>query len=157
MTTQVQPIPEGYHSVTPHLIVKSAAKAIEFYKKAFDATEVMRSEMPSGNISHAEIQMGDSKIMLADESPQTGALAPETIGGSPITICLYVKDVDVTTSQAVAAGAHMVMPVQDMFYGDRVGVLVDPFGHRWYVCTHIEDVSPEEIQRRAKQAYGKQD
>ena len=148
----VKPIPEGYHSATPYLIVNGAARAIEFYKKAFRATELMRMADPSGKIMHAEIKIGDSPIMLADEVPQMGAKSPEAYGGSPITIMLYVEDVDATVKQAVAAGAKLTRPVADQFYGDRTGGIKDPFGHEWYVATHKEDVPPEEMGVRAAEA-----
>jgi PhnB protein len=144
----VKPIPDGYHTVTPYLIVKGAANAIEFYKKAFGATEVMRCTCPDGRLGHAEIQIGDSRIMLADEWPEMGALAPQTPGKSPVGMCLYVKDVDAQAAQAIAAGATSLRPVQDQFYGDRSGSFADPFGHHWTIATHKEDVPHEEIQRR---------
>jgi PhnB protein len=151
----VKPVPEGYHTVTPYLIVKDAARAIEFYKQAFDARELMRMADPSGKIGHAEIKIGDSPIMLSDEAPDWGARSPQTIGGSPVGICLYVENVDKLFNQAIAAGAKELRPVQDQFYGDRSGTLTDPFGHQWTVATHKEDLSPEEIGRRFE-AYMKQ-
>jgi PhnB protein len=151
----VKPIPEGYHTVTPYLIVKDAARAIEFYKQAFDARELVRMADPSGKIGHAEIQIGDSPIMLADEHPDMDARSPQTIGGSPVGICLYVENVDKLFKQAIAAGAKELRPVKDQFYGDRSGTLTDPFGHQWTVATHKEDLSPEEIGRRFE-AYMKQ-
>jgi PhnB protein len=141
-------IPEGYHTVTPYLIVKGAARALEFYKKAFNATELYRMEMPGGTVGHAEIQIGDSRIMLADEFPDMGARGPETLGGSPVGLCLYVEDVDAIFKQALAAGGKEERPVKDQFYGDRSGMLRDPFGHQWTIATHKEDLSPEEMQRR---------
>jgi len=147
MSGKVKPIPDGYHTATPYLIVKGAAKAIDFYKKAFGATEIMR--MGDDKIHHAEIKIGNSPIMLADEFPEMKALSPETIGGSPITIMLYVEDVDAVFNKAVAAGAKVDRPLADQFYGDRTGALTDPFGHKWYVATHIEDVSDEEIKKRS--------
>jgi PhnB protein len=152
MTNPVKPIPEGYHSVTPYLIVKDAARAIEFYKRAFGATELLRMAAPGGKIGHAEIKIGDSPIMLADEAPDVGALSPESLGGTPVSILLYVEDVDAVFNQAIAAGAKMQRPVKDQFYGDRIGGLTDPFGHVWYVATHKEDVSPEEMRKRAAAA-----
>jgi PhnB protein len=152
MTNQVKPIPEGYHSATPYLIVKDAARAIEFYKRAFGATELLRMAAPGGKIGHAEIKIGDSPIMLADEVPDIGALSPETIGGTPVSILLYVEDVDAVFNQAIAAGAKVQRPVKDQFYGDRTGGVTDPFGHVWYVATHKEDVSPEEMRKRAAAA-----
>lgn len=145
----VQPIPPGYHTVTPYLIVQGAARAIEFYKRAFGAAELFRFPGPNDRIAHAEIKIGDSPIMLADEFPEMGVRGPKTIGGTPVTICLYVEDVDTRFNQAVAAGAKVVRPLVDQFYGDRSGTLEDPFGHVWTLATHKEDVSPEEMQRRA--------
>jgi PhnB protein len=152
MTNKVKPIPEGYHTATPYLIVKDAAHAIEFYKKAFGATELMRMPGPGGKIGHAEIKIGDSPIMLADEVPGMGFRSPESLGGSPISILLYVEDVDVVFSEALAAGAKIQRPVADQFYGDRTGGVTDPFGHVWYIATHKEDVSPEEMKKRAAAA-----
>jgi PhnB protein len=148
MAGKVKAIPEGYHNVTPYLIIDGAAAAIEFYKKAFDATEVMRMPGPDGRIGHAEIKIGDSHVMLADENPEMNARSPKSVGGSPISIVLYVEAVDKTVARAVAAGAKVEQPVEDKFYGDRMGGVQDPFGHRWYVGTHIEDVSPEEMKKR---------
>lgn len=145
----VKPIPEGYHSVTPYLVVKGGARALEFYARAFGARELFRMDQPDGRVGHAEIQIGDSRIMLADEFPDMGARSPETVGGTPVGIMLYVEDVDETVARAVAAGAKVTRPVENKFYGDRMGELTDPFGHRWYLGTHVEDVSPEEIGRRA--------
>lgn len=144
----VKPIPDGYHTATPYLIVKGAAKAIEFYKQAFDATELMRFPGPGGKIMHAEIRIGNSPIMLADEHPEMGARSPESLGGSATSIMLYVKDVDARYAKAIAAGAKVVRAVQDQFYGDRSGCLTDPFGHAWTISTHTEEVSMEEMQRR---------
>lgn len=155
MANKVKPVPEGYHTVTPYLIVKGGAAAIEFYKKAFGATEVMRMADPSGRIGHAEVKIGDSHVMLADEDPMRGIRSPQSIGGSPVTILLYVEDVDSTVGQAVAAGAKLTRPVEDQFYGDRTGGLEDPFGHIWYVATHKEDVSPEEMRKRAAALHQK--
>ena len=151
---KVKPIPEGYHSVTPYICVKGAADAIEFYKKAFGATEIMRMEAPGEKIGHAELQIGDSRVMLADEHPEMGFLSPQTVGGSPVMIHLYVDDVDVTANRAVGAGAKVTRPIADQFYGDRGGHLEDPFGHKWYVSTHKEDLTPEEIGKRAAALYG---
>jgi PhnB protein len=145
-------IPEGYHTATPYLIIKDAAQAIEFYKKAFGATEVMRFAQPDGKIGHAEIKIGDSHIMLADEFPEMGARSPQTLGGSPVSILLYVKDVDAQAKLAVAAGAKVVRPVKDQFYGDRSGSFEDPFGHQWHIATHVEDVAPDEMHKRAAAA-----
>jgi PhnB protein len=150
--TDVNPIPDGYHSVTPYLVVRGAAAALAFYAEAFGAVEKFRMEEPEGRIGHAEITIGDSTVMLADEHPELGFLGPAEPGTSPVTIMLYVEDVDEVVARAVAAGATLTRPVADQFYGDRTGGLVDPFGHTWYVATHIEDVSPEEIERRAASA-----
>jgi PhnB protein len=141
--------PAGYHTATPYLIVKGAAAALDFYKKVFGATELMRMEGPGGAVMHAEVKIGDSVIMLGDEMPAMGANSPQTIGGSPVGLCLYFPDVDARFAAAVAAGASVKRPVQDQFYGDRSGTIVDPFGHVWTIATHIEDVSPEEMNRRA--------
>ena len=148
----VKPIPEGYHSITPYLIVRGAAKAIEFYKKAFGATELFRFAAPGGKIGHAEIKIGDSPIMLADEFAEMGYHGPQSLGGSPVSIMLYVEDVDGVFNRAVDAGASVKEALQDKFYGDRTGTLIDPFGHRWHVSTHKEDVSIKEMERRAKAA-----
>jgi PhnB protein len=145
-------IPEGYHAVTPYLCIKGAARALEFYKKAFDATELIRLAQPDGRIGHSEIRVGDSVIMLSDEFPEIGARSPETVGGSPVTIHLYVEDVDTVFKQAVAAGAKVKRPVADQFYGDRMGGVKDPFGYTWWIATHKEDLSSEEIQKRAAAA-----
>ncbi len=144
----VKPIPEGSHTVTPYLIVKGAADAIEFYKRAFNATEIMRVEGTGGKLGHAEMQIGDSRIMLADEHPEMNALAPQSPGSAGVSICLYVENVDVVVAQAISAGAKVQRPLQDQFYGDRSATLEDPFGHVWTVATHVEDVTPEEIDRR---------
>jgi PhnB protein len=152
----VKPVPEGYHTVTPYLIVKGAGKALEFYQKALGATEVMRLAGPGGQVMHAEIKIGDSMIMLADEFPEMGAKSPQTIGGSPVGICLYVNDVDAQFKQALAAGAKEERPVKDQFYGDRSGTLRDPFGHQWTIATHKEDLTPEEIGKRAQEWMKKQ-
>jgi PhnB protein len=142
----VKPIPQGYHSVTPYLIVKGAAGAIDFYKKAFGAKEIMRFPGPNNSVAHAEIRIGDSTIMLADEQPNYRS--PEAFGGSPVSLMIYVEDVDKVFDQAVSNGAKSSRPVEDQFYGDRLGTLVDPFGHTWSIATHVEDVSMEEMQRR---------
>ena len=147
-----KPIPDGYHAITPYLIVSGGAKALEFYGRAFGAIERERMQDPSGKIRHAEIRIGDSCVMLADEHPEIGALGPATIGGSPVSIHLYVEDVDAVVSRAVAAGARLTRPVADQFYGDRVGGITDPFGHRWFIATHKEDLTPDEIHRRAAEA-----
>lgn len=152
---KVSAIPEGYHSVTPYLIVDGAAQAIEFYKKAFAAKLVLRMEQPGGKIGHAELKIGDAKIMLADECPEMKAYAPSRDGGTPISLYMYVKNVDKVVERAIANGAKVLRPVEDMFYGDRSGGIVDPFGHHWYVSTHIEDVSTRELKKRAAQMFGK--
>lgn len=144
----VKPIPDGYHTATPYLIVKGAAEAIEFYKKVFGATELMRVPGPGGAVMHAEIKIGDSIIMLADEFPQMDALSPKTIGGSPVGLMLYLPNVDEVFARMIAAGAKELRPLQNQFYGDRSGTVEDPFGHKWTISTHVEDVSPEEIERR---------
>lgn len=144
----VKPIPDGYHAITPYLIVKGATQAIDFYKSVFGATEIMRMPGPGGRIMHAELKMGDSVVMLADENPERGVRAPSGDGGESISLYLYVPDVDAVFSRATAAGAKTTRPVTDQFYGDRNGTLVDPFGHIWSVGTHVEDVSPEEMKRR---------
>ena len=151
----VKSIPEGYHSVTPYLIIKGAADAIEFYKKAFGATELFRFPAPDGKIGHAEIKIGDSPIMLADEFAEMGYKGPRALGGSPVSLMIYLEDVDTVFNRAVEAGASVKEAVQDKFYGDRTGTLTDPFGHVWHVSTHKEDVSMEEMEERAKQASAK--
>jgi PhnB protein len=144
----VKPIPEGYHTVTPYLIVRGGAEAIDFYKKAFGAKELFRMPMPNGKLGHAELKIGDSPIMLADECPEMNALAPQSLKGSPVGICLYVENSDAVYNQAVASGATVEKPIQDQFYGDRSGTVRDPFGHQWTIATHKEDVSSEEMGRR---------
>ena len=146
--SKVKPIPEGYHTATPYLIIKNAARAIDFYKKAFGATEHMRMADPSGRVMHAEIQIGDSRIMIADEFPEMGARSPESLGGSPVSIFLYVEDVDDVFRRAVAAGAKPTLTPQQMFWGDRYAKISDPFGHHWQIATRVEDVPPEEMERR---------
>ena len=150
----VKPIPEGYHSVTPYLCINGAVEALEYYKKAFGATELFRMEH-DGKIGHAEIKIGDSPLMLADEFPGMGFLSPPTLGGSPVGIMIYVDDVDTVFQRAIDAGAVQKKAVQDQFYGDRSGTLTDPFGHVWTVATHKEDVSPEEMDRRMAAAKAK--
>ena len=148
----VKPIPDGYNSVIPYLHIKGAAQALEFYKSAFGAKEVVRMPGPGGQVMHAELKIGDSMIMLSDEHPQMGALGPQSVGGTPVTLHLYVENVDAVVQKAVAAGATLDQPVKDQFYGDRSGLLTDPFGHKWHVATHIEDVSPEDLKVRAAAA-----
>ena len=147
----VKPIPEGYHSVTPYLIVRGGGAAIEYYQKAFGAIELFRIPAPGGTVGHAEIKIGDSIIMLADEHPQMGFTGPETIGGTPVSLMIYVEDVDTVFERAVTAGATVKQALEDKFYGDRSGTIVDPFGHIWHLSTHKEDVSAEEMERRAKE------
>ncbi len=149
MPAAVKSIPDGHHAVTPYLIIDGAARAIDFYKTAFGATELFRLAQPDGRVGHAELQIGDSRIMLADEFPEMGARGPRAVGGTPVTLHLYIDDVDAVVARAIAAGAKVLRPVQDQFYGDRSGMLEDPFGHYWHVATHTEDVSPEEMERRA--------
>jgi uncharacterized glyoxalase superfamily protein PhnB len=144
-TSNVQPVEQGMHTVTPHLVVAGAADAIEFYKKAFGAEEIMRMPGPDGKLGHASIRIGDSRIMLADEFPQWESLGPLALKGSPVTLHLSVPDVDQAFARALAAGAKVRMPLADMFWGDRYGIVEDPFGHRWSLATHIRDVSPEEM------------
>ncbi|MXZ34487.1 MAG: VOC family protein [Acidobacteria bacterium] len=148
----VSPIPEGYHSVTPYLIVKNAAAAIEFYKKALGAAELFRMEAPGGKIGHAEIRIGDSHVMLADEYPDMGYKGPESLGGTSVHLMVYVSDVDKIYPQAIAAGGKEIRPLRNQFYGDRSGTLADPFGHVWTISTHVEDVSEEEMAKRAAAA-----
>ena len=149
MPTKVKPIPEGYHALTPYLSVHGASAAIDFYKKAFGAKELMRMAQPDGPVRHAELQIGDSRLMLADEFPDINFRGPHALGGSPVHLHLYVEDVDAVFNQAVAAGAKVDRPVQDQFYGDRSGSLADPYGHVWHVATHKEDLSMEEVRKRA--------
>ena len=144
----VQAIPTGYASVTPYLIVRDAARALDFYKKAFGAAELMRFPAPGGKIGHAEMKIGGGVVMLADESPEMGHKSPQTIGGTPITLMFYVADVDAQFAKALAAGGVVKQPLKDQFYGDRSGTITDPFGHIWTIATHTEDVSAEEMERR---------
>jgi len=152
MSPSVKPIPDGYPRVTPYLIVNGASDAIAFYGKVLGAQERMRMPDPAGGIGHAELTLGDSVIMLADEHPEMGFQGPKTIGGTPVTISVYVDDVDATFSQAVQSGATVVRELENQFYGDRSGQFEDPFGHRWNIATHVEDVSPEEMGKRAAAA-----
>jgi PhnB protein len=148
----VKPVPEGYHTVTPYLAVEDAAEAIEYYKKAFGAKERVRMDTPDGKIGHAELQIGDSLVMLADPFPQSSTKPPKELGGTTSNVFLYVEDVDAVVKQAVDAGATVTMEVADQFWGDRFGSVTDPFGHSWAVATHVEDVPPEEMAERAKEA-----
>jgi PhnB protein len=150
----VKPIPAGYHTVTPYLTLDDAGEAIEFYKDAFGATEKVRMEAPDGTIGHAELEIGDSIVMLADAMPQSTTRPPRELGGTSAGVFLYVKDVDATVKQATKAGAKVTQEVSDMFWGDRFGSVKDPFGHVWSIATHIEDLTPEEIAERARQAMG---
>jgi PhnB protein len=156
MSNKVKPIPEGYHTVTPYMYIRDAASAIEFYKKAFNAKEIMCMKGPDGKVKHAEIRIGNSPIMVTDEWPECGALSPQTLKGSAVSLYLYVEDVDALFKQAIAAGGKEIHPVKDQFYGDRSGGLTDPFGHVWYLATHKEDMSEEELMRRAKAAMTKE-
>jgi PhnB protein len=151
----VKPIPAGFHSVTPYLVVHDAASAIEFYKRAFGAKEVMRMEGPHGKIGHAELKIGDSIVMLADEMPTMSTRSPRSLGGTTAGVMLYLENVDATFKQAVAAGATIEAPLDNMFWGDRYGKVTDPFGHSWSLATHKEDVAPEEMETRAKEAMAK--
>ncbi len=151
MSNNVKPIPDGYHSITPYLYIKGAGKAIEFYKNVFGAKEKFRMEN-EGRVTHAELEIGDSGIMLADEHPDIGVLSPKSIGGTPLSIMLYIEDVDSVVKKAVAEGAQLKGTIEDKFYGDRMGSIEDPFGHIWHIATHIEDVSPEEMEKRMAKA-----
>lgn len=149
MSSKARAIPEGYHTVTPYLVIKDADKAIDFYKRAFGATEVVRMAGPGGKVMHAEIKIGDSYVMLSEEFLEMGNPSPQTLKGSAVSLHVYVEDVDAAFDRAVQAGAKATMPPQDMFWGDRFGKLVDPFGHLWSLATHTEDVAPEEMKRRS--------
>ena len=148
----VKPVPDGYHTATPYLIVRGASKALEFYRDAFGAEEIFRMEDESGKIGHAEMKIGNSMIMLGDESETAPHKSPATLGGSPVSIVLYVEDCDALFNRAVQAGAKVERPLANQFYGDRTGGVKDPFGYSWYISTHVEDVSPEEMERRMKAA-----
>ena len=152
--SKIKPVPDGMRTVTPHLICAGAGAAIEFYKKAFSAVEMVRLPGPQGRLMHACIRIGDSQVMLVDEMPEWGAFSPKSLTGSPVTIHLQVEDVDAVVARAVSAGAKITMPVDDMFWGDRYGKLEDPFGHHWSVATHIRDVSPEEMQQAMQKMGG---
>ena len=154
MPSKVKPIPDGHHTVAPYLAIKNAVSALEFYKKAFGATETYKLIVPDGRLGHAEIRLGDSLIMLSDEFPEFGGKAPEALGGSTVSIHLYVEDVDAFVKREVDAGARVLKPVADQFYGDRSGQLQDPYGHLWWVATHKEDVAPEEMQKRVRTLFG---
>lgn len=146
--SSVKPTPEGYHNVTPYLFVRGALSAIDFYKNVFGATEIMRLPGPDGRIAHAELRIGDSIVMLADENPRMGMMSPQTVGGFSAGMHLYVPNVDAIVQKAVENGAKTLRPVKDQFYGDRSGSILDPFGHMWSVATHVEDVAPEELKKR---------
>lgn len=154
MTKQpvVQPIPEGYEALTPYLTVRDAAAALEFYGEAFGAEELFRMDGPEGKVGHAEMKIGEGRFMLSDEVEAWGNRSPETLGGTGISLMMYVEDADAVFRRAIEAGATEVMPVQDQFYGDRSGMVEDPFGHRWTIATHVEDVPPDELDRRSKEA-----
>ena len=157
MTSSVKPIPDNCSSLMPYLIVRRAAEAIAFYKQAFGAIEVMRLNGPDGSVGHAEIKIGDAVIMLSEENPAWGSQSPETLGGSPVTLFVYVPDVDATFAAAINAGAKELMPVKNQFWGDRTGIVIDPFGHHWHIGTHIEDIDPTELQQRmAESCYSDQ-
>ncbi len=149
----VSPIPDGFHSLTPYLVVQDAAKAIDFYTRAFGAVETMRLSGPGDSVIHAEMKIGSSMFMLADEAPQQGALSPKSVGGSPVGLCLYIEDVDQQVEVAIEAGATVERPIQDQFYGDRSATLRDPYGHQWTLATHIEDLSQEDIENRMAQMF----
>lgn len=157
MMANVNPIPEGFHSITPHIICSDAGKAIDFYVKAFGATEVCRMPGPDGkSVMHAEIQIGDSRVMLAQENPEWQCKGPTTLGGTPVTIHMYVKNADAAFKKAVDAGAQPAMPPADMFWGDRYGKVIDPFGHHWSIATHIENPTPEQMQKRMEEMFSGQ-
>jgi len=148
--SKVNYIPKGYNTVTPYLVIKGAAKAIDYYKNVFGATVVVRMDGPNGMVGHAELQIGDSRIMLADENPQMGNRSAESIGASPVSLYVYLPDCDAVVAKAVAAGAKTLKQVENQFYGDRSGFIQDPFGHLWGIATHMEDVSPQEMKERMK-------
>jgi PhnB protein len=155
MKNTVNPIPEGYSSITPYLNVRNTAQAIEFYKRAFGANEIGRISMPDGTIGHAELQIGNSRIMIADENENWGNKSPDTLGGTAVSICLYVENVDEVFARALKEGARVKgdMEVKDQFHGDRSGTVIDPYGHEWYIMTHIEDISFEELQERSNAMF----
>jgi len=155
MASKVKPVPEGYHTITPYLCIKGAAAAIDFYKKAFGARELYRMAAPEGKIGHAELQIGDSRFMLADEYPEMNFRSPKSLGGSPVNLHIYVEDVDAFVDKAVAGGVKVTRPLRNEFYGDRTASLEDPFGHSWSVATHVEDVPPEEMKKRAAASSSK--
>jgi len=148
MAKKVKPVPDGYHHITPYLVIQDAAAAIDFYKKVFGATELFRMTQPDGRVGHAELKIGDSVFMLADEFPEMQTVGPKTLGNTPVGLHLYVEDADATFNHALSLGAKVKKPMADQFYGDRSGTIEDPFGHKWTIATHKEDVSPEEMKRR---------
>ncbi|MCI0488550.1 MAG: VOC family protein [Blastocatellia bacterium] len=157
MSSEVKPIPEGFHTITPGLIVNDAAGAIEFYKEALGAEEIARMTTPDGNaIMHSELKIGNSIFFVSDEFPDMGSRSPKTLGGTPISLNLYLEDVDASFERAVAAGAQAIMPVADMFWGDRFGMIADPFGHTWGLCTHIKDLTSEEVVEASKEYFSKE-
>ena len=151
--SKVQAVPKGFHTLTPHLVIKGAAEAIEFYKRAFQAQEVVRMLSPEKRIIHAELKIGDSMVFIGEEFPTMGCTGPAVLGGTPVTLHLYVDDVDAVFDRAVKAGATVTMPLNNMFWGDRYGKLTDPFGHNWSIASRVEDVSPEEMQRRQESFF----
>jgi len=153
-TNAAKPVPAGYHTLTPYLIVRGGANALEFYKKAFGAEELYRLDMGGGKLGHAEMKIGDSIVMLADEQPEMGFKSPQSYGGTPVSLLVYVENCDASLQQAVSAGAKVTRPLADQFYGDRSGTVVDPFGHMWTLATHKEDLTPEELQKRAAELHG---
>jgi PhnB protein len=154
---KVKPIPDGYHAITPYLSIRDATSAIAFYTKAFGAKLTVRMDAPGGKVGHAEMKIGDSVVMLADEAPEMDFVSPQARGGTSVLMHLYVKDVDATVEQAVRAGAKMIRPVQDQFYGDRAGGIEDPYGHRWYIATHKEELTPAQIRKRMAESMRKGD
>lgn len=155
--TDVRPIPEGFHTLTPYLVVRGGGEAISFYEKAFGAREIYRMNGPDGSVMHAELAIGDSRLMLGDENPEMGAHSPAALGGSPVNLFLYVEDVDASFRRAIDAGCESLAAPEDMFWGDRYSKLRDPYGHSWSIATHIEDVSPEEMGRRARKLFAPAD
>ncbi len=156
MTTTIKPIPDGFHTVTPYLVVQGAAEALEFYKQAFAAVELFRLDAPGGAIAHAEFKIGDSAFMISDENPQCSDVSPKTLGGTPVKLHLYVSDTDAVFAAAIKAGATETMPPTDQFWGDRMGGVADPFGHHWLIATHIEEVAPGELQGRMEAFFAAQ-
>jgi PhnB protein len=153
MSNPVKPVPDGFHTVTPHLIIRGAAQAIDFYKKAFGAEEIFRMPTPDGRVGHAEIRIGDSIVMLSDEFPEMQCVSPKTLNGSPAGLHIYVADVDSAFQRAVSAGSTATMPPMDAFWGDRFGKLTDPFGHQWSIATHTQDLTPQQIAKNAEAFY----